>query len=229
MPKPLQILRGEGRWSYSASDIDGVLQRAKQACVAPVPVMTPCAYILAFCILKSRHTRPIPAVPRPIPAWQAHREAMKAKFPEGWNPPRKVERGDMNTIRRLHAIDSDQWNTRRLADQFKISPEAVRRILKSKWRSDEELEEEAIGDQLERELAEDDEQGRNPVLQRSFRWVSSGSEAAGQDAAPPRPRATPLQEGFSAENSKWSARPHFDVKDVAYRQRLGGGSTRWSR
>merc|ERR1712093_118642 len=147
---------------------------------------------------------------RSRPAWQAHREAMRAKFPEGWNPPRKVSRSDMNTIRRLHAIDRTEWSTPALASHFKISPEAVRRVLSSKWLSEEEMEEEAVGDRLQQELAEDEAGGAAPRGRQSrsnFRWAAAGgvdgSDSPG-DAVKARTPATPLQDGFTANKSKWS-------------------------
>ncbi|KAF8707864.1 hypothetical protein RHS03_03848, partial [Rhizoctonia solani] len=40
----------------------------------------------------------------------------------------------MEVLRALHASDPVQYRTPVLANKFKISPEAVSRILKSKWR-----------------------------------------------------------------------------------------------
>jgi hypothetical protein len=39
----------------------------------------------------------------------------------------------MDGLRELHKLDSAKFSTPVLAYRFKISPEAVRRILKSKW------------------------------------------------------------------------------------------------
>ncbi|EJC99210.1 uncharacterized protein FOMMEDRAFT_34509, partial [Fomitiporia mediterranea MF3/22] len=62
-----------------------------------------------------------------------HRELMKKRFPEGWNPPRKLSREAMEGVRALHQHDPKTFSTPVLAERFRISPEAVRRILKSKW------------------------------------------------------------------------------------------------
>lgn len=62
-----------------------------------------------------------------------HRQRMNKDFPEGWNPPRKLSREAMDGLRVLHRHDPATFTTPVLADRFKISPEAVRRILKSKW------------------------------------------------------------------------------------------------
>ena len=58
---------------------------------------------------------------------------MRKAFPEGWAPPRKLSREAMDAVRHLHRLDPKKFNTPMIADRFKISPEAVRRILKSKW------------------------------------------------------------------------------------------------
>ncbi|KAI6040892.1 hypothetical protein EDC04DRAFT_1392659 [Pisolithus marmoratus] len=70
--------------------------------------------------------------------WQRHRERMKERFPEGWNPTRKLSREAMEALRSLHALDKEMFTTPVLANKFKISPEAVRRILRSKWEPSKE-------------------------------------------------------------------------------------------
>ena len=65
--------------------------------------------------------------------YKAHRETIRKTFPEGWAPPRKLSREAMDAVRQLHRFDPKKFNTPMIADKFKISPEAVRRILKSKW------------------------------------------------------------------------------------------------
>lgn len=70
--------------------------------------------------------------PTPGP-WRAHRERLKELFPEGWSPPRKLSREAMDGLRSFNALDPETFTTPVLAEKFRISPEAVRRILKSKW------------------------------------------------------------------------------------------------
>jgi Neugrin len=48
----------------------------------------------------------------------------------------------MDGLRMLHHHSPDTFTTPVLAERFKISPEAVRRILKSKWVPDKERKEE---------------------------------------------------------------------------------------
>lgn len=77
--------------------------------------------------------------PGPTPStWVQHRASMKAKFPGGWAPPHKLSRGAMDGLRALHAHDPHTFTTPVLADKFRISPEAVRRILKGKWQPTQE-------------------------------------------------------------------------------------------
>ncbi|KAL2395193.1 Required for respiratory growth protein 9, mitochondrial [Exophiala dermatitidis] len=74
--------------------------------------------------------------------WQIQKQALKEKFGDaGWNPRKKLSPDTMEGIRALHEQDPERWSTPVLADHFKVSPEAIRRILKSKWRpSEKEME-----------------------------------------------------------------------------------------
>ncbi|KAG9313413.1 hypothetical protein JVU11DRAFT_5732 [Chiua virens] len=81
---------------------------------------------------------PPPPKKRPVAAptpeeWRRHREKIKEAFPDGWNPARKLSRDAIDGLRSLHAFDKDTFSCAVLADKFKISPEGVRRILRSKW------------------------------------------------------------------------------------------------
>ncbi|KAJ7073523.1 hypothetical protein B0H15DRAFT_736270, partial [Mycena belliarum] len=73
-----------------------------------------------------------PQSPTPV-AWTAHRAALKGAFPDGWNPPRKLSREAMDGLRQLHRVDPTTFTTPVLAERFRVSPEAVRRILRSSW------------------------------------------------------------------------------------------------
>lgn len=70
--------------------------------------------------------------PTPGPT-RAHREKMEDLFPGGWSPPHKLSRQAMDGLRVLHAHNPETFTTPVLAAKFRISPEAVRRILKSSW------------------------------------------------------------------------------------------------
>ena len=74
-------------------------------------------------------------------AWQIYKDALRQKFPGGWNPHRKLSPDAMEGVRALHSQYPDHFTTPVLASHFKMSPEAIRRILKSKWRPSGEEEE----------------------------------------------------------------------------------------
>ncbi|CAG8947546.1 unnamed protein product [Penicillium salamii] len=70
--------------------------------------------------------------------WQVQKAALKQKFANGWNPPKKLSPDALDGIRHLHAKDPEQFTTAVLAREFEMSPEAIRRILKSRWRPTED-------------------------------------------------------------------------------------------
>ncbi|KAL2036381.1 hypothetical protein N7G274_010902 [Stereocaulon virgatum] len=90
-------------------------------------------------------TNPKPELP-PLPKnnpldWQVQKYALTKKFSSGWVPRKRLSPDTLEGIRNLHAQYPTRYTTPVLADQFKVSPEAIRRILKSKWRPSEEEEE----------------------------------------------------------------------------------------
>ncbi|KAF1917063.1 required for respiratory growth protein 9, mitochondrial [Ampelomyces quisqualis] len=72
---------------------------------------------------------------RERPAWQVHKAALKEKLGgAAWNPRKKLSPDTMEGIRHLNSSQPDRFTTPVLAQHFKVSPEAIRRILKSKWK-----------------------------------------------------------------------------------------------
>ncbi|CAM1509939.1 Fc.00g002740.m01.CDS01 [Cosmosporella sp. VM-42] len=67
------------------------------------------------------------------PHWAAQKEALKEKFPEGWAPRKRLSPDALAGIRALNAQFPDIYTTDALAKKFEVSPENIRRILKSKW------------------------------------------------------------------------------------------------
>ncbi|KZP15307.1 hypothetical protein FIBSPDRAFT_705925, partial [Athelia psychrophila] len=65
--------------------------------------------------------------------WRRHARVIKEAFPSGWQPPKKLSRDAMEGLRLLHKQNPDIFTTPVLAEKFRISPEGVRRVLKSKW------------------------------------------------------------------------------------------------
>lgn len=73
--------------------------------------------------------------------WQIQKAALKAKFgDEPWNPRKRLSPDALAGIRAIHAQFPNEYTTPVLAAQFEVSPEVIRRILKSKWRPDTEEE-----------------------------------------------------------------------------------------
>jgi hypothetical protein len=72
--------------------------------------------------------------PRPKePEWLVQKRSLKEKFPDGWNPRKRLSPDALAGIRALNAQFPDVYTTSSLAAKFEVSPEAIRRILKSKW------------------------------------------------------------------------------------------------
>ncbi|EKG10978.1 Neugrin-related protein [Macrophomina phaseolina MS6] len=118
--------------------------------------------------------------------WMVQKEALKEKFgKEGWQPRKKLSPDAMDGIRQLHASDPDTYTTPVLANEFKVSPEAIRRILKSKWRPKEEEAEkraqrwEKRGEQIWKSQVE---KGIKPP--KKWRVKGVGSVKGGKDEVP---------------------------------------------
>ncbi|TKA67316.1 hypothetical protein B0A55_09071 [Friedmanniomyces simplex] len=70
--------------------------------------------------------------------WELQKDALEHKFGEtGWQPRKRLSPDTLDGIRALHASDPAAYSTETLSEHFKIAPEAIRRILKSKWRPNE--------------------------------------------------------------------------------------------
>lgn len=81
----------------------------------------------------------LPKVPRE--SWQVQKKALLEKFgSSGWAPRKRLSPDALEGIRMLHSQSPEKYTTPVLADHFEVSPEAIRRILKSKWRPNEEEE-----------------------------------------------------------------------------------------
>lgn len=71
-------------------------------------------------------------------SWQVQKLALKAKFgQQRWAPRKRLSPDAVDGIRALHTQNPEKFTTPFLANQFKVSAEAIRRILKSKWRPTE--------------------------------------------------------------------------------------------
>ena len=93
--------------------------------------------------LESPHTSEnVTSSPKaPRESWQVQKRALLEKFgPSGWSPRKRLSPDALEGIRMLHSQSPDKYTTPVLADYFQVSPEVIRRILKSKWRPNEEEE-----------------------------------------------------------------------------------------
>ena len=73
--------------------------------------------------------------------WQVQKAALLKKFgSSGWTPRKRLSPDALEGIRALHAQYPEKYTTPELAKLFEVSPENIRRILKSKWRPNEEEE-----------------------------------------------------------------------------------------
>ena len=80
---------------------------------------------------------------RKIELWRIQKAALERKFgPRGWDPLKKLSPEALDGIRALHAQHPDIYTSPKLADLFRVPPEAIRRILKSSWRPNPEEAEE---------------------------------------------------------------------------------------
>ncbi|KAI9299157.1 hypothetical protein K502DRAFT_361692 [Neoconidiobolus thromboides FSU 785] len=69
-----------------------------------------------------------------IPHWKLRKQEINKKFGgEQWNPTKRISRTAMERIRFLAKELPHDWPLLKISEEFKIAPEAVRRILKSKF------------------------------------------------------------------------------------------------
>lgn len=73
-----------------------------------------------------------------IPEWKRQKMALRGKLKgENWNPKKRLSRDDIESVRLLRQ-QFPQISAKELGEKFKISPEVIRRILKSKWQPTED-------------------------------------------------------------------------------------------
>ncbi|KAF3914410.1 hypothetical protein ABW21_db0207023 [Orbilia brochopaga] len=78
------------------------------------------------------------------PAWKIHKDAVKKKLAgKDWNPMRRLSPAAVATLKQLRA-ENPGMTVEEFAPIFKISPDALRRILRSKWTPTVEQEEDRM-------------------------------------------------------------------------------------
>lgn len=92
---------------------------------------------------KGATTSKTPELQKAREPWQVQKSALSNKFgTASWQPRKRLSPDALEGIRGLHAEDPDTFDTATLAARFEVSPEAIRRILKSKWRPNDDEEDE---------------------------------------------------------------------------------------
>lgn len=140
--------------------------------------------------------------------WRHHRAAIKAAHPEGWAPPKKLSREAMDGLRFMHSQNPEVFTTPILAEKFRISPEAVRRILKSKWEPSRERKQELA----QREKLEAQERYRGERIEETHNIVQTILDKRSADAEETElfwSKQDP-QKRAEAEKRFRSHRPQFD-------------------
>jgi len=153
--------------------------------------------------------------PRPErEAWQIQKSALVEKFPEGWAPRKRLSPDALDGIRALHQQFPEEYTTEVLSKRFEVSPEAIRRILKSKWKP----------------TTEED-------IDRQSRWFKRGKQIWGHMAElgkkPPRRwrqegvvRDPVWNQKRSGPRTEWPYMPQrpaeeYEEKDVSTHKKLG--------
>jgi hypothetical protein len=179
--------------------------------------------------------------------WSLQKEALAAKYPT-WKPLKILSRETQSGLRILHSSDPQKWTASVLSSHFKVSVEAVRRILKARperwggdadekglrrmggqvseperWRREEE-EVERLRRSLGRDdVGEDDEVGLEEETQHAEEAAPASISPSTLDVRSlGKPRYSVRFEGLpaaSASTSRTAAR-----KAVAARGKAGDGS-----
>ena len=74
-----------------------------------------------------------------LEAWKVQKAALQKKFGTGWAPRKKLSPKARDWVKELHS-SAPELTTEKLSEIFKVSPEAIRRILRSKWTPSPEQE-----------------------------------------------------------------------------------------
>nr|OQO28307.1 hypothetical protein B0A51_05426 [Rachicladosporium sp. CCFEE 5018] len=87
---------------------------------------------------KTATKEPPAPVRRKKEPWQVQKAGLTAKFGDAtWSPRKRLSPDTLEGIRTLHSSDPNTYNTATLSQQFAVSPENIRRILRSKWQPNE--------------------------------------------------------------------------------------------
>lgn len=108
------------------------------------------------------------------PMWAIQKEALKKKFPDGWQPRKRLSPDALAGIQALHQQFPEIYTTYALSEKFQMSPEAIRRILRAKWEPASEDEEDRQRRWFKRGLRIWEryaELGKKPPLKWQQAWI----------------------------------------------------------
>lgn len=147
-------------------------------------------------------------------AWMVQKAALEGKFGEqNWNPRKRISPDALAGIRALHSNQPDMYTTPVLAAHFKVSAEAIRRILKSKWQPKEEEVESRKArweKRGEKKWSEMVEQGIRPPK----KWREMGvGRVVGKGEVPAWKRGSHAKTGRAGE--RWIEHAPTDVFETA--------------
>ncbi|BGP02742.1 hypothetical protein RTG_01679 [Rhodotorula toruloides ATCC 204091] len=165
------------------------------------------------------------------PEWKKRVRANKLKFQTGWAPPKRISREAMDLVRVLHKSDPETYSTPNLASKFRISPEAIRRILRSKFELPAEERERRERKRQEEKRAEtarrhreDYQGGGSSSAPPAHTW---GGDRAAERAELQAIRDVTAADAFYDSNGQpWDRRdPRMASRD-GKSSRFGGGGSR---
>jgi hypothetical protein len=143
--------------------------------------------------------------------WKRHRDVLKESFPNGWSPPKRLSRAAMEGLRILHMQDPEVFTTPLLASKFRISPEAVRRILKSKWEPSRERRQELA----ERERMDAQQRSRKKYLEEAkgrIEAISAKKEADEEESEFYWSKQDPKKRREAERRSRRGHKPAFGIR-----------------
>jgi len=143
-------------------------------------------------------------------SWQTQKAALQSKHSgESWAPRKRISPDALSGIRALHSSQPSIYTTAQLSTHFKTSPEAIRRILKSKWRPSEE-EQEGRRDRWERrgerKWSEMVEMGIRPP--KKWRDMGVGQVLGGREEKPAWKRRDGEKKG---KGERWIHQPQTEL------------------
>lgn len=147
-----------------------------------------------FALFKEKIISQERAASEALPLWKKRDLSHRKRYGE-WRPTKKLSRQQMLDIRNLKE-QMPEMKTIQIADHFKISPEAVRRILRSKWVPSDDEESDLI--------RRAEKQKREAILKKKEVSQSSGAPNNIRSSSVKGPR-TSSPDGTSDEKGKASA------------------------